>query len=136
MDFLAATLPLLQPLNFESTSMTTTSTPTPYSPTDHHSDLLARVKPDPHRPSPDRWRLIPSDRPIWAIIMDIYTIDEIDEIDDAFQTTAETIKATATDYDISEDEVRAALAYYAANPEAIDTILATNTDLDLRPRHG
>ncbi len=65
--------------------------------------------------------------------MHIYTVDDID---DAFQTSETAITVTAADYDISEEEVRAALAYYAAEPGAIDTILATNTDLDLRPRRG
>ncbi len=96
-------------------------------------ERLARTKPDPHRPGPDRWRLVPSERPIWAIIMHIYTIDDID---DAFHVSDETIAETAAAYDISDEEVRAALAYYAANPGAIDTILAANTDLDLKPRRG
>lgn len=95
--------------------------------------LARRVKPDPHRPGPDRWHLIPSNRPIWAIIMHIFTIADIDE---RYPVSEHTIAQTAADYDVSLEEVRAAIAYYAANRAAIDTILATNTDLFVAPRNG
>jgi hypothetical protein len=97
------------------------------------ADLLQRVRPDPNRPGPDRWRVLDGDIAVWALIQHLIAIAGLD---DPLQASDAVIAQTADDYRIPELGVRAALAYYAANPAAIDTILATNTDLDLKPRRG
>jgi len=89
-------------------------------------DLKAMVKPDPNRPGPDRWRLVDAGPAIWAVVQ--HMIAE-GNIDDATQASDALVARTAADYDITEIEVRAALAYYAANRTAIDTRIAINADI-------
>jgi hypothetical protein len=101
------------------------STP-PANPTE--IDILARVRPDPNRPGPDRWRLVGCERPIWAIIMHMMAFLGVD---DPTRASNDQIAQTADAYCISDKAVRAAIAYYAANRRAIDTIIATNSYLDL-----
>jgi len=101
--------------------------PPPY----RHVDLPAPVKPDPHRLGIDRWRLVTPDLPVWPIIMHIYMVADIDA---DFRTSPAAIADAADAYGISEQDVLAALAFYAANPAAIDTLLAANADATLTPR--
>jgi len=86
-------------------------------------DLDGMVQPDPHRPGPDRWRLVDQGPAVWAVVQ--HMIAEGDN-DDATQASDALIMQTASDYDITETEVRAALAYYAANRAAIDTRIGIN----------
>jgi hypothetical protein len=88
-------------------------------------DLRALVKPDPYKPGRAFWRLLPSERPIWAIIMHLLTFVEGD---DPTEATDDQIRQTADDYAISEIEVRAALAYYERNKKYIDAWLTINFD--------
>ncbi len=88
-------------------------------------DLLARVKPDPNRPGPDRWRIVDGDIAVWAIIQHLVAIGNLD---DPTAASADVIAETAADYHIPEIGVHAALAYYRANRHAIDTRLAINAD--------
>jgi len=117
----------------EAKQVTTLRTPSSISPLEQVPELAGHVKPEPRHRGPDRWRLVPSDRPIWALIMRIYTIDDIDE---HFRVSEQTIAQAAADYDTTPEEVRAALAYYPANTGAVDTILAANTDLNLPASRG
>lgn len=86
-------------------------------------DWRTKVGPDPHRPGPDRWRLLEESVPVWAIIG---YLQAIGDVDDATQVSPEAIAETAADYEISEEAVRAALAHYVDHKCAIDTLLATN----------
>jgi hypothetical protein len=88
-------------------------------------DYAAMVKPDPHKPGRAFYRLVDSERPIWAIIM--HLINQGDS-DDPTQASDALIAQTADDYAISEAEVRAAIAYYAANGRYIDAWLLINSD--------
>ena len=97
---------------------------TPDSPPDSaEGDLLSRVRPDPRRPGPDRWRIVDGDLPVWALIQHIMAEGNTE---DPTQATAEVIAQTAADYRIPELGVRAAIAYYQANRCAIETRLAIN----------
>ncbi len=104
--------------------MTDTAT-TPIEPATTDQDLRALVKPDPHKSGRAFWRLIPSERPIWAIIMHLLTFVGCD---DPTEATDDQIRQTADDYAISEAEVRTAIAYYAKNKKYIDAWLTINFD--------
>jgi len=88
-------------------------------------DLEAMVKPDSHKRGRAFWRLVPSERPIWAIIMHIIAEGDID---DPTTATDGLIQQVADDYEISNAEVRAAIAYYAKNRKYIDAWLTINFD--------
>jgi hypothetical protein len=104
--------------------------PIPAAPSDPaDADLLKRVRPDPRRPGPDRWRVVDGDLPVWALIQHIMAEGNTA---DPTQATEEVIVQTAADYRIPEIGVRAAIAYYAANRCAIETRLANNDDLTAR----
>jgi uncharacterized protein (DUF433 family) len=65
---------------------------------------------DPHRPGRHRARLVHYGRPIWALIAYL-------------QGNGWNIAETARDYDLPEEAVRAAIAYYEADPQYIDAYL-------------
>lgn len=88
-------------------------------------DLSTLVKPDSVKTGRAFWRLVPSERPVWAIIMHLLTLIEGD---DPTMATDDQIRQTAADYAISEIEVRAALAYYERNQKHIDAWLTINSD--------
>lgn len=88
-------------------------------------DLEAMVKPDSHKRGRAFWRLVPSERPIWAIIMHIIVTGESDDATDASDAL---IQEVADDYAISNAEVRAAIAYYAKNKTYIDAWLTLTFD--------
>lgn len=88
-------------------------------------DLHALVKPDRVKRGRAFWRLVPSERPIWAIIMHLLTFVGVS---DPAEATDDQIRQTADDYEISEVEVRAALAYYERNRKYIDAWLLINFD--------
>jgi hypothetical protein len=98
---------------------------TPTQPATADQELRALVKPDPVKSGRAFWRLVPSERPIWAIIMHLLTLVDGD---DPAEATNDQIRQTADDYAISEIEVRAALAYYAKNKKYIDAWLTINFD--------
>ena len=93
------------------------------------ADLLSRVRPDPRRPGPDRWRVVDGDLPVWALIQHIMAEGNTA---DPTQATEGVIAQTAVDYRIPKIGVRAAIAYYAANRCAIETRLAINDALTAR----
>jgi uncharacterized protein (DUF433 family) len=65
---------------------------------------------DPSRPGVVGARLVESAIPVWAII--------------GYLKVAEwSVPAAARAYDVSQDAVRAAVAYYALHPQAIDAKL-------------
>jgi hypothetical protein len=104
--------------------MTNTAT-TPVEQTKTDQDLRALVKPDRVKTGRAFGRLVPSERPIWAIIMHLLTLVEDD---DPTEATDDQIRQTADDYAISEIEVRAAIAYYERNKKYIDAWLTINFD--------
>jgi uncharacterized protein (DUF433 family) len=71
------------------------------------------IGPDPHRPGPDRARLIEYGIPVWALIAHLQGLDG-------------DLSQVAHDYEIPEDAVVAALAYYLPHKAAIDTRIAIN----------
>jgi uncharacterized protein (DUF433 family) len=71
------------------------------------------VEPNPNRPGPADVRLVPSAISVWAIIGYLEAAHG-----DIFQTSA--------DYDIPEEAVRAALAYFCKHREIIDARIAAN----------
>ena len=63
-------------------------------------DLIKKyIEPNPNRPGPANVRLVPSALSVWAIL-------------GYLEAAHGDICQTAADYDISEEAVRAALAYY------------------------
>lgn len=103
-----------------------TTKPIPLPTTDTASpDLKAMVKPDPHKRGRAFWRLVDSERPIWAIIMHMIAIGDSDDPTEAADTL---VTQTAEDFAISPLEVRAALAYYVENKEYVDAWLTINSD--------
>jgi uncharacterized protein (DUF433 family) len=86
-------------------------------------ELRARVGPDPHRPGPDRARLMEEGVPVWAIIGHVLTIGGGAEPTAASEAT---IAQVADDYAIAPSAILAALLYYAEHRCAIDTRLAIN----------
>jgi hypothetical protein len=86
-------------------------------------DLRRMVGPDPHRPGPDRARLIEQGVPVWAIIGHLLAMNAgTDPLDSSPQAIAQ----VAEDYRIPTSAVAAALLYYAEHRAAIDTRLAIN----------
>lgn len=76
------------------------------------------VGPDPNRPGEDRWRLLRPDISVWAIIGHLPGGNS--------QITSESLRQTADDYAISEEDVAVAIAYYREHREAIDARLKVN----------
>ena len=88
-------------------------------------ELEAMVGTDPHRPGPDRWRLIAEQIPIWAIIGHLGAIAGTTEL---AAITRQHIAQVALEYDVSEKAVLAALHYYRRRGCAIDTLLEANAE--------
>ena len=65
---------------------------------------------DPHRPGRHRARLVHYGRPVWALIAHL-------------QGNGWDVAQTARDYALPEEAVRAAIAYYEADPKYIDAFL-------------
>src|SRR3712207_1874985 len=86
-------------------------------------DWRTKIGPDPHRPGPDRWRLIEEGITVWAIIGHLQAVGDVD---DAKQASEEAIAETAADYNISIEATRAALAHFEDHKCAIDTLLKIN----------
>lgn len=105
--------------------MATTKPTAILSPDTASPDLRSMVKPDRHKPGRAFWRLVDSERPIWAIIMHMIAISESDDPTEASDAL---VAQTAADYAISATEVRAALAYYAEHKRFIDAWLLLNAD--------
>ena len=78
-------------------------------------DLICReIEEDPHSPGPADARLKRSGVHVWAII-------------GYYQYAADQdVAVVARDYDLSRDEVEAALAYYRQHTATIDARLAAN----------
>ena len=70
---------------------------------------------DPHRRGRHNARLVHYGRPIWALIADLQGNDW-------------NVAQTARDYALPEEAVRAAVAYYEADPKYIDAFLLLNRD--------
>jgi uncharacterized protein (DUF433 family) len=86
-------------------------------------DLRRMVGPDPHRPGPDRARLIEEGVPVWAIIGHLLALGGGE---DPLDSSPQTVDQVADDYRISHTAIAAALLYYAEHRAAIDTRLAIN----------
>lgn len=71
------------------------------------------VEPDPHRPGPDRARLVDDGIPVWALIAHLQGLDG-------------DVSAVARDYMVSEGAVVAAIAYYLKHRSVIDARIAMN----------
>jgi hypothetical protein len=84
------------------------------------TDWQAMIGRDPHRPGPDRWRLLEESIPVWAII------SSFGEVESGGLRTE--IDRVATDFGISSAAVAASVAYYIEHREAIDTRLEINAD--------
>jgi uncharacterized protein (DUF433 family) len=70
---------------------------------------------DPHRRGRHNARLVHYGRPVWALIADL-------------QGNGWDVAQTARDYALPEEAVRAAIAYYEADPKYIDAFLLLNRD--------
>ena len=70
---------------------------------------------DPHRPGRHRARLVAYGKPVWAVIAYFKGFDG-------------DIARTAEAHGIPEEAVRAAVAYYQADPKYIDAFLLLNDD--------
>ena len=79
------------------------------------SDPDLTIAPDPHRRGRHRARLVHYGRPVWALIADL-------------QGNGWDVAQTAHDYALPEEAVRAAIAYYEADPKYIDAFLLLNRD--------
>jgi hypothetical protein len=88
-------------------------------------DLLALVKRDPRRPGAAFARLAESETPVWAVILHMTTFGGVADVTKA---TGADIADAADAYRISDREVRAAIAYYAANRAPIDARLLLLAD--------
>lgn len=76
------------------------------------ADLAQYVEPDPHHPGPGDARLRPSRIAVWAIVGEYLTSGDVGQVAQA--------------YDVSVEEVQAALRYYREQKAAIDARLAAN----------
>lgn len=81
--------------------------------TDEMEIIAQYIELDPYHPGPGDVRLVPSAVPVWAIVAHLATVG------------GDTSRAAA-DYEISEEEVQAAEAYYRANRAVLDARLAAN----------
>jgi len=88
-------------------------------------DLLTMVKCDPHRPGPSRGRLVDFEVPVWAIILHLQSQSALE---DAATASEADIADAAAAYRVSEQAVRAAIAYYVANRRSIDALLLINAE--------
>ena len=85
--------------------------------TKRDKDLVARyVELDPNRPSLDEARLVGSGVNVWAIV-------------GYLRVTNGDVQQTAHDYDVPEEAVEAALAYYRRHRSRIDARIAANAEL-------
>jgi uncharacterized protein (DUF433 family) len=75
--------------------------------------VSALIEPDPYHPGPMDVVVRERHVPVWALVNYFVAVD------------GDTARV-ASDYDISTDAVRAALAYYKAHREIIDARLAAN----------
>ena len=81
---------------------------------EHTRQLIDQyIQLDPDRPTPDEALLLPSAVKVWAVIGDLRTTDN-------------DIGRTAWGYDVPEDAVRAAMAYYEQHRILIDNHLERN----------
>ena len=97
-----------------------------------HDQLIATyIEQDPHRPGLDRARLSDSGIHVWILIADLQTLlgpeTEYAFAHGKYQGELATILQLAEDFDISPDEVLAALAYYERHHPLIDARITTNT---------
>ncbi|HEX6512725.1 MAG TPA: DUF433 domain-containing protein [Chloroflexota bacterium] len=72
-----------------------------------------RIEEDPSRPGPQSARLRESGVPIWAVVS-------------YYDALNHDLEATAHDYDIPVEDVRAALDYYRRHKHMIDARIAMN----------
>lgn len=82
------------------------------------------IRLDPSRPTPDEAIVLPSEVKVWAVIGDLRTNDG-------------DVPCTAAGYDLPEDAVRAAIAYYEHHRILIDNRLDRNVspiDLAAQPQ--
>lgn len=86
-------------------------------------DWRTKIGPDPRRPGRAWWRLREENVAVWAIIQDILMFDGVD---DATRASPESIAAAADGFLITEEAVRAALAYYDERRRWIDALLLIN----------
>jgi uncharacterized protein (DUF433 family) len=78
------------------------------------SRLIERyIEPDPYRPGPGEARLKEYGVPVWALVGHMNAVDG-------------QIERVAEDYDLPEEAVHAALAYYRQYRAAIDARLRAN----------
>lgn len=78
----------------------------------NHDVLIARhVVPDPHKPGPIEVRLRDSGYSVWAVIGGLIS-------------TNGDLAQLAREYELSDDELAAALAYYRAHKEIIEARLS------------
>jgi uncharacterized protein (DUF433 family) len=79
-----------------------------------NDELIRRyIEPNPWKPQVEEAWLIESAIPVWSLI-------------GHWKATGRDTAQIAQDYEVSENEVRAALAYYRRHKCAIDTRLAAN----------
>jgi uncharacterized protein (DUF433 family) len=79
-----------------------------------NDELIKRyIEPNPWKPQAEEAWLIESAIPVWSLIGD-------------WKANGRNAARVAQDFEISEEEVRAALAYYRRHKCAIDTRLAAN----------
>jgi uncharacterized protein (DUF433 family) len=77
-------------------------------------DLLEQfIRLDPSRPTPEEAIVMPSGVKVWAVIGDL-------------RTTNGDVRCTAAGYDLPEEAVHAAMAYYTRNRTVIDNRLDRN----------
>lgn len=75
--------------------------------------LGVRIGLDPHRPGPDRVRLVDYRVPLWGLVAPLHGVEG-------------DINQAAIDYNILVDAVRATKTYYEAHPEYIDAFILLN----------
>ena len=81
---------------------------------EHTRQLIDQyIQLDPDRPTPDEALVLPSAVKVWTVIGDLHTTDG-------------DIARTAWGYDVPEDAVRAAIAYYEQYGLLIDNRLERN----------
>ncbi|MBI2761353.1 MAG: hypothetical protein HYX51_08015 [Chloroflexi bacterium] len=81
-------------------------------------ELIAEwIEPDPHRPGADEVRLAHYGIAVWAVIGDFIGREA---------SMDEEISQVAYDFEVPEEAVRAAVAYYRRHRAVIDNRLAAN----------
>lgn len=71
------------------------------------------IRMDPHRPTPDEATVLPNYVKVWAIMGQLRAVDG-------------DVGRVARGYDVTEDAVRAAMAYYDQHAAVIDNRLDAN----------